>query len=79
MSGSFLDPATTYTQVLFLAPLAVVKVVLNIPLVSRYVDDPHSLRYLLAATTLPMDCLYMAGVMLLPVSQYRFSSSPPTL
>ena len=34
-SGSGIAPATTYTQVLFVAPLAVVKVVLNMPLVSR--------------------------------------------
>ena len=34
-SGSGLAPATMYTQVLFVAPLVVVKVVLNMPLVAR--------------------------------------------
>lgn len=43
-SGSGLTPATTYNQVLFLAPLEVVRVVLNIPLVSRYLSEPQALK-----------------------------------
>ena len=43
-SASGLAPATRYTQVLMFALLAVVKVVLNIPLVSRYPADPVALR-----------------------------------
>ena len=43
-SSSGLAPATTYNQVLFIAPLAVVKVVLNMPLASRYSDDPYARR-----------------------------------
>ena len=45
-----LTPATTYAQVSFVAPLELVRVVLKMPLVSRYLSEPHALRWLLAAT-----------------------------
>ena len=58
-------PTTTYTQVSLVAPLEVLRVVLNMPLVSRYLLESKALKWLLAATTLPIPFSYMYRMMIM--------------